>query len=73
MPHLDSIDAVTSIEELNALLASDDFPFSPFVVSLVATNDIRKDFVVGVLPNLLFADPVLMGGTHYQDTDNPET
>ena len=71
-PYLDRVDAVTSIEELNALLTADDFPFSPFIAPFVSTVDVRENFCVSIFPNLLFADPLLVGGAPYQDADSPE-
>ncbi|MDO4797965.1 MAG: M13 family metallopeptidase [Coriobacteriales bacterium] len=72
-PYLDRIDAVTSIDELNALLVADDFPFNPFVTMLVSTTDIKSAFGASVLPNMLFSpDSLLIGGTYYQDTETPE-
>ena len=71
-PYLDRIDAVTSIDELNALITADDFPFSPFFVSIVATSDLRSDYIAKVMLNLLFADPYLQGGLFYQDAETAE-
>ena len=71
-PYLDRIDAVKSIDELNALLLADDFPFSPFILANLATYDLRQSMCVAIYPNLLFSDPYLQGGTFYQDADTPE-
>jgi putative endopeptidase len=72
-PYLDRIDKVTSIEEMNALLAADDFPFSPFITAILTQSDMRDVNIVGVFPNLMFSDPFLMGGLLYQDSDDPQT
>ena len=69
-PYLDRIDAVTSIEEMNALLASDDFPFSPFVVASITVDDTRDVNIVAVYPNLALVDPLFVGGAYYQDSDD---
>lgn len=71
-PYLDRIDAVTSLDELEALLTGDDFPFSPFVLSLIGTSDLRANYIVSVGPNLLYADPLLSGGIFYQDAESEE-
>lgn len=72
-PYLDRIDAITSIDELNALLVAEDFPFSPFISSFVSTTDKRTEFGASVLPNMLFSpDSLLIGGLYYQDTETPE-
>ena len=71
-PYLDRIDAVKSLDELNALLLADDFPFSPFILANLATYDLRQSMCVAIFPNLLFADPYLQGGMFYQDADTPE-
>ena len=70
-PYIDRIDAVTSLEELNALVAADDFPFSPFITAVVKTNDTRATNIVGVYPNFLFSNALLVGGTNYAETDDP--
>ena len=70
-PYLDRIDAAQSLDDLNALIAANDFPFSPFIQAAVKTNDTRATNIVGVVPNFLFCDPLLTGGTYYQETDDP--
>ena len=70
-PYLDRVDAVTSLDEMNALLSADDFPFSPFIKAIVKTNDTRATNMVGVFPDFLYSDAVLTGGTLYQETDDP--
>ena len=69
-PYLDRIDAVKSIEQMNALLVSDDFPFRPFIATGCTTYDMRKTNIVGVTSDLLFCDVHLEGGTYYQETDD---
>ncbi|MBR3316283.1 MAG: M13 family metallopeptidase [Atopobiaceae bacterium] len=71
-PYLDRIDAVNSIEEMNELLLSKDFPFSPFLVTALTTSDTREVNIVAINPNLVLSDPLLVGGTYYQDSDDPQ-
>ncbi len=70
-PYLDRIEAVTSIEEMNSLLTASDFPFSPFLVPVIAAKDKRDINIVAVFPNLLFMDPLFDGGRYYQDSEDP--
>ena len=72
-PYLDRIDAVGSIEDMNALLSSDDFPFSPFVLSYITLIDTRGVNVVSVNANLALVDTMYVGGAYYQDSDDPQT
>ena len=71
-PYLDRIDAVTSIEDMNALLKASDFPFNPFVASFITLIDTRGVNVVSVGANLALVDPILVGGSYYQDSDDPQ-
>ena len=71
-PYLDRIDAVASIKDMNALLKADDFPFSPFVLSYITLIDTRDVNVVNVGANLALVDPILVGGSYYQDSDDPQ-
>ena len=71
-PYLDRIDAVKSIDEMNALLTADDFPFSPFVLTNITLADTRDVNIVAVSANLALVDTVSVGGTYYQDTDDPQ-
>ena len=71
-PYLDRIDAVASIEDMNALLSADDFPFSPFVLTSFTLKDTRDVNIVAVSPNLALVDTVLVGGAYYQDSDDPQ-
>ena len=69
-PYLDRIDVVKSIEQMNELLVSDDFPFCPFIATDIMTYDTRTTNIVGAASNLLFCDVYLDGGTFYQETDD---
>ncbi len=71
-PYLDRIDAVSSLSKMNELLSSKDFPFSPFVLSFITLADTRDANIVSVNPNLALVDAVMVGGTYYQDTDDPQ-
>lgn len=69
-PYIDRIDSAGSIEEFNAVLTAEDFPFTPFVMATLGVTDMHKDTAVNIFPNLLLCDPVIEGGTYYQD--NPQ-
>jgi hypothetical protein len=60
------------IEEMNALLVADDFPFSPFITTFVTLSDTRGVNIVAVCPNLVLVDTLMQGGAYYQDTDDPD-
>ncbi len=71
-PYLDRIDAVASLEEMNALLKASDFPFSPFMLANVSLNDTRANSIVALNPNFVLSNALLYGGTYYQDSDDPQ-
>ena len=71
-PYLDMIANAKTIDELNAVLASPDFPFSPFVNATVASIDTQDKNIVAINPNFLMADGLLTGGQLYQETGNEE-
>ena len=71
-PYLDRIQAVNSLEEMNRLLTADDFPFSPFIVTSISLQDTRETNIVTVNPNLLYSDQFMLGGTYYQDVEDPD-
>lgn len=72
-PYLDRIDAVGSLDEMNALLTAEDFPFSPFILASVTLNDTRSNNIVSIEPNFVFCNSLLVGGTLYQDSDDAQT
>ncbi|MDO4797969.1 MAG: hypothetical protein Q4A01_08115 [Coriobacteriales bacterium] len=72
-PYLDRVDALASIEDLNALITDKDFPFMPFVQSTICTVGMQDKNVVKVEANLLFTDVELFGGQYYQDSDDEQT
>lgn len=71
-PYLDRIDAVGSIDEMNALLSASDFPFSPFTLATITLSDTRDVNIVNVSPNFALVDTIMVGGTYYQDSDDPQ-
>lgn len=71
-PYLDRINAVTSIKEMNDLLTAEDFPFSPFLLATISTNDTRATNIAVVNPNLVLTDPLVTGGMYYQDPEDPQ-
>ena len=72
-PYLDRIDAVTSIDEMNELITSSDFPFDPFIQANISTNDTRTTNIVAINPNLVLCDVLTDGGTYYQESDDQQT
>lgn len=72
-PYIDMIDGASSIEELNAVLASDEFPFTPFVKPTLGVVDMHGENVVAVFPNFLLCDPIVEGGTYYQESETNQT
>lgn len=70
-PYLDRVDAVTSIGEMNALLSAEDFPFCPFIVPYVNTDDTRANNIVAIEPNFVLFD-IATGAEYYQDGDDPQ-
>lgn len=72
-PYLDMVDEVGSIDELNELLVSDDFPFSPFFMAEIGVTDMQKNNIVEIFPKLLLFDPLLYGGEYYNNHDNKGT
>ncbi len=71
-PYLDRIDTATSIDELNAVLAAEDFPFSPFLTAVLGVADTRENTGVSVFPNFLYFDLLREGGQYYAGADTDE-
>lgn len=69
-PYLKAIADTRNIDELRALLASPDFPFSPWVDTAVTAPDMMSEMCVAVIPRMLFSDaednPEI-----YLDSDDP--
>lgn len=72
IPFIERIQSVNSIEEMNTLLTSEDFPFSPFLTSLIGSVGRNEKNVICLYPNFLFVDGVAIGGTYYVNADTPE-
>ncbi len=70
-PYIDSIMDAGSIAELNEVLTADDFPFDPFLLTIVSPHDMSGVNEVMIIPRLLFADS-LSGVEYYHDSDDPE-
>lgn len=68
-PYLDRIMAVSSVEELNAVLVSDDFPFCPYLFLPVGAYDMSGENNVLVYPEFMLVDN-LDGAGYYLDTDD---
>ena len=56
-PYLQAVAATSSLDELEAVLLSDDFPFSPWIKTTISAPDMKSDMCITVLPNLMFSDP----------------
>lgn len=71
-PYLDRIEAVASLDEMNALLTAEDFPFSPFIMATLSLCDTRSTNMAAINPNFVLCDALLVGGMLYQDSDDPQ-
>ena len=67
-PYLDRIAAASSIEELNAVLTSDDFPFSPYVVMPVAPLALNEENGVWLYPAFSVTSDFSNGPNAYTET-----
>ena len=72
LPYIERIQNVSSLEEMNKLLTSEDFPFSPFINSSVGFIGRNEKNAVSLFPNLLFVDGVAVGGKYYADADSED-
>ena len=68
-PYIDMIDGTKSIEEFNALLLSEDYPFSPICTYILVADN---EYAVAILPDLMFFDPVSVTGDYYMDSEDPD-
>ena len=68
-PYLKAIGATQSLDELEKLLLSDDFPFSPWIDTTVSAADMKSTISVAVMPNMLFSDAET-GADLYQEADD---
>ena len=69
MPYLKAVADTQSLDELEALLVSDGFPFSPWIETTVSAADMKSNMCVAVMPNMLFSDAG-SGTETYQDSDD---
>lgn len=69
-PYLDKINGAATLEDLNSILVSEDFPFSPYLYLMVGAYDMDEQNNVFVYPEFLFVDNV-EGAVYYQETDDP--
>ena len=70
-PWLDRIAAAGTLEELERVLVSEDFPFSPYLLFAVSAWDMSQGCNVFVYPHFLFVDDA-NGAEYLQDySDDP--
>ena len=67
-PYLNRIEAVSSIEELNAVLTAEDFPFSPYLVMPVAPLSLDGENGVWIYPALSLSSDYCNGANNYTET-----
>ena len=68
VPFFTKIDGVKTINELNAVLLTNDFPFSPFIDMSIYASDRSESYGVYVNPHFLFGDYSTTAG-YYQDQE----
>lgn len=68
-PYLRRIADANSLDELEGVLLSEDFPFSPWISTSISALDMKSPLCITVTPNLMFSDPI-QGADIYQDTDD---
>ncbi len=66
-PYLDRIDAAGSLEELNAVLTAEDFPFSPYLVMPVAPLALNEENGVWIMPALALTTDFSNGMNNYNE------
>ncbi|MCF0142426.1 MAG: hypothetical protein HUJ75_03520, partial [Parasporobacterium sp.] len=71
-PYIQMIESAGSIEELNAVLVSEDFPFNPVFLSIVSPDGMDGENIVGIQSNLTFVDSVNGGAIDYQKELNSD-
>lgn len=69
-PYLKRVADTTSLKELEAVLLSPDFPFSPWIDVTVEAMDMKSTMCAKVQPHMLFAD-TMTGPIVYKDSDDP--
>ena len=55
-PYLKAVADATSLKELEAVLLSPDFPFSPWIDVTVSAADMKSTMCAQIMPHMLFAD-----------------
>ena len=68
-PYLRAVLDTKSLDELEAVLLSEDFPFSPWIETNVSAPDMKSTMCVAVMPHMLFSDAE-SGAELYQDADD---
>ena len=64
-PYIARIMAAGSLQELNAVLLADDFPFSPYIFMIVTPDNLKGNNIVTVTPALSLTDDPIPGLEHY--------
>ena len=70
-PYLERIRAAGTLEELNAVLTSEDFPFSPYLRFTVSAYDMSAKNNVFLWPEFMFVSDT-NGAEYLQDSDDPD-
>ena len=70
-PYLKAVANTKSLAELESLLLSDDFPFSPWIETTISAPDMKSTICVAVMPHMLFSNEET-GSQLYQDSDNEQ-
>ncbi len=68
-PYLRAVLDTRSLDELEALMLSESFPFSPWIDTTVSAPDMKSTMCVTVMPHMLFSDAE-SGADLYRDVDN---
>ena len=68
-PYLRTVLDTKSLDELEAVLLSETFPFSPWIETNVSAPDMKSTMCVAVMPHMLFSDAE-SGADLYRDADN---
>ena len=71
-PYLKAIVDTQSLDELETVLLSDDFPFSPWIETTVSAANMKSTMSVAVMPNMLFSNTET-GSDLYQEADDAKT
>ena len=69
-PYLDQVDKANSIAELNEVLASEEFPFNPWIMPLLGVDNMKGQVIPYIYPNLYFVDGLTTGGEYYRDFES---